>query len=1614
MVYNDGRLDSGDSAPPAMMPGDRQAKTAAVAADGTAGSCTNCSILHQSLTEYVSSFLALKQKITASDDAIRLQQQLEELQMHLVTLEKKTADYESVQAELEEKRSSLKAHEHLSEEMEKLKQENIITVTQNKKLEDQLKCVKDLTDVQLLENAQLKREKAAIENDLLQTQVSLKKSQEQAGKAEKLAEENAAMASLKESLENKVKLFEDSICKQNHQIFQLSKEKTLLERNIFDLRARLMKLEKERCKDFRSTRTQTSAEPKVDKEKVRMLLQSLWACVEQDQSADMLPFPESNCKKVLPSSPQSKLQTHARAKSLSASPKSRESHSFQIQTKATCTQLKSCTYAQEAIKNQASPLRSRGKERTDSQKKRKRSSKQQECDEPSADRSSPELSLYDILELFKPMLSCISPLPDLDTNINEESKDLDNEEKVHHHGPAEDSPHRLVALDITASLSKHNSPSFSAVQKTDSLDLMETTTCEPQPVSTEKNLGENGTSGASKLKDEPDKDHGKMHQQKDMLPEEDPASMDLASVPSVPLPSSSSTTDSWMHEVFSLTTESPESSCTSNINGGDPSNISGPENSVEQAKEDDSKSVTKTDVETSLGGAFDNKTVISNGEQLLRRSDEAVISEEADDENPDAPPKLKEVLKGITIRENSSEVEKSDVESCQDSKDSTAVEHMKSTGSLCRDSEVQEYTTSSTNDNVSATTTGNDNVSATTSGNDNVSATTTGNESATTTGNDNLSATTSGNGNVSATTTGNDNVSATTGNDNVSATPSGNDNVSATTSGNDNVSATPSSTDNVNCASIEDLDERMEVDAPIELPGEDDARDAAQENEGVNITTSNESNSDNKPLCLEKPLVLKRKDELVLKDFDIETLKSKVMTEDAPLIPESTETITVDCTSLEEKAHSLCQEQSPACAAPTLKTQPLETHPNTAESNVDDTEQIATNKSPPHVDQQSISEMDDVKDISQESIDAVSTALFVKNSDGTKQNNSLEPCAKARETSPCKIIYTSLQTAKYISHIRSEMGPPLPPALTPVSTPPRESKSINPRHAIGKLLFPSPMQEVVSPTTPSHTHVTPNGQQLNSSSFNSPVPLNGVPSSPLQFGSATPKHAVPVPGRLPLTAMNSSPSSASPPQENSMRILDTMYPELSARARTLSILRGNVNLSICSSESRTSPTTTDKQISVFKTISSTSTAFTKTEIRGEKRPAIGLSQAKNSKCQKLDGGSPGVTGKQASSVSSNSGDEIRPAQTLTVEQSSSNPSLKAEEPSSENLIVNSLKKVQNKCFDLLPVIQSHLYVGNLPKKPVLRDEEREVISDIYHRNLADDMILAILNKLKAEKRTLSPNYMQALCRVYTGLCRQNRDWEKARVLAYSILVEDFPDSAKLILFMVTTWPTFLSHSSSLCQAVHSITKLKAQEGFLNCLSAFLDWEKTPACNIDQLLSATLSELKSGSNLSFTKHSRYGEDLGTEAWEIIFTLHLLCSEKKWKWTYQNVIGNVLWPLLNTWVTQPKDQKSICDATIATVLRLVGRLGQLGLKERCVASVSTVASVINTFGRQGQVEGVPWEVQLAAVYCIYDLSPCDPKQALDVLAWWRGETTQCVPPAVTSCINQLGSICRQLNN
>lgn len=55
-------------------------------------------------------------------------------------------------------------------------------------------------------------------------------------------------------------------------------------------------------------------------------------------------------------------------------------------------------------------------------------------------------------------------------------------------------------------------------------------------------------------------------------------------------------------------------------------------------------------------------------------------------------------------------------------------------------------------------------------------------------------------------------------------------------------------------------------------------------------------------------------------------------------------------------------------------------------------------------------------------------------------------------------------------------------------------------------------------------------------------------------------------------------------------------------------------------------------------------------------------------------------------------------------------------------IAQALRKIAESSFDLLPVIRSHVYVGNISKKPVMRDQEKEVVYEFSTTNKVCDSL----------------------------------------------------------------------------------------------------------------------------------------------------------------------------------------------------------------------------------------------------------------------------------------------------
>ncbi|NXD31038.1 ICE1 protein, partial [Spelaeornis formosus] len=661
----------------------------------------------------------------------------------------------------------------------------------------------------------------------------------------------------------------------------------------------------------------------------------------------------------------------------------------------------------------------------------------------------------------------------------------------------------------------------------------------------------------------------------------------------------------------------------------------------------------------------------------------------------------------------------------------------------------------------------------------------------------------------------------------------------------------------------------------------------------------------------------------------------------------------------------------------------------------------------------------------------------------------------------CANVNTSVAakgSSEMINRIREEIGPPLPPLLLPlIASPPKSACTVSPvMSSTGQSSLLSPPDDLIAPLckTPALPLMSPLTHPPTVKSallFSPPSPSEmavgrKVCSSPLKFCTSIPKHALPVPGRFPLfAAVSAGPGT---PQENSVKILDTMYPELSARARTLNILKGNIQLNrYAFSDSQSLPGPVS-QIGGFKAIASTSTAFVKAgsnlksdssnnedkDVQNQqwfsrssnhlgKRTLLQVSIPRSAKRLRLDSEPSGMEPSDITAVrnTNSSTSEMQEAfhgKSCEISDSSQSSSLEESLPVKKNpdcqKVSLALKKVAESSFDLLPVIKGHVYVGNISKIPVMRDEEKEVVYEfgVKNKHLAELVLHIILNKLKAQKNATNYNFSQALCRVYAGICRQLGDLERARLFCYSLLKEGFPDSDKLILFITNVWSDIFVFQGPINKAMKLVVRQSASNEILTCLSAYLSWEQTSSLDAGIMVSNLLLEMQSCTKVEFHLSEQYGEDLSEDAWQYIFAVDLLCSHMKWGWTYDNVISKVLWPSMDNWIKRRKGHEtapSISDSVIALTLRLIGRLGQIGLKEGYLAAVKSISSVIGLFVQHAKEEGVPWAVQLAAIYSLCDLGSSNPEVIVEAIHAWRAKVLNNIPPAITNGIAEITSLC-----
>ncbi|XP_055065422.2 little elongation complex subunit 1 isoform X1 [Misgurnus anguillicaudatus] len=1567
-----------------MMPGETQSKVAEIASDATSGTCQNCTVLNQrnimpvkiqkatSLDEYVAALITLKQKIIDTDrllseykekcdelqksqrESSKLHRQLDEVLMKLEPLEKQTAEYEHTKTELEKTKADLRCYQQKCEDVEKLRADNAQTLSLKEKAEESLRKAEDTVQRQNLENETLRAQQKKLEEDLQKTQDSLDEYLQIAEEVENLKLENAKTLILKGNIENELLVLKETRAQQSNEILDLKSEKTRLEEILHTTQQRLNTLEKEFNKEKRSTSSQTDAELHIDKGKVRKLLEELWRCVEPSSQTNelLLLNGEPTLLKTQPNRtpPQQMLTSPLRE----PSPQTNKQLLLNEVPSPLKIQLNR-TPPQQVL---TSPLR-----------------------EPSL-QTNEQLLLNEEPALLKTQLKRTPPQQMLTSPSRTQDPCS---------SPWKPSPE-------THSLSSNlgASPEIISPKSSPQKNLIKPNKKQHSSTrSRKRKIRSDALEHVDHQTNEVDESSQKEINNKDLLCEDYDTDFEEITELFRPLPDVLSPLQSPLTELVCSNDDQPvldileedQLETLSNLNILNNTTCTDTEH--QKSKEVETASICESSLNHLNTESVDNLDLenASFDSQCMEVEDMSEVKQSlvGDTQNPAAQPSVENV---DTVESSLEEDPKQAVEEdllVNQNLDATQSEATKVPNIAVNSLETLNSQPCVDPDPISTNCV----------------------ESA----DYNHSQMQSLKSNENSVTTLDVNCSRLDGPENKELKPPVHLELRMVTD-----------------ISTHDIQTNTLTSALIEHQKSSHDNDVSSLKSSKDVESSSED---------EGHFGLKRKVRRVRSRSEV-----RISLEELDNVSETLHCSSANHLSKDELSENTAKSYSGLSIEDMEPDDEREAKPSDIESETatEDTQDVDDSKnlrktSPQMNDrspQQNEMLIDDLSsgiesldgNVYNNSIASGDSAVDCPEGTGTSSHLSLDagnseneekvsdPNTKAHVTpTPC------------LSRVRTEMGPPLPPVVMPLTaTPPRFVKHHTPTKPTPSRLATDGPKSPKKPTSvPVIDSALPDASKM-SPCLATPSPSRGVPSSPLQFGSATPKHAVPVPGRLPSSAISSSPPAASP-QENSMQMLDSMYPELSARARTLNILRGNVNLNRAGNENGASPTSIS-QISGNKSISSSSTAFTKTEQK-PKRTGVNMLLPKSAKRLRLDNCSPApamvspaeqVMDHQPLGViktdSSKSPQDIQSNRTnLKVEEK---PDTKKD--GKQIQISEALAKIAATCFEVLPVVKSHVFLGRISQQPILIDEEKAVIADFcVCQSSAEDLMSAILTKLKTERSILNCANMQALCRVYTGLCRQIGDYQKAHALAYSILKEDFPDACKLILFMVTTWPSVLFHDTSLCRAIQTVAKLKAEGEILEYLTKYLHWDKSPPHDISKMVTSTLKALREDKELTFQKHQRHGHDLCPAAWEYIYTLDLLCTHMKWKWTHDVVIGKELWPIMNAWVTQQRPlQTPIRDVSVAAVLRIIGRLGQLGIKQRLFKSVQNVAKAINLFGKHGITEGVPDEVQLSAVYAIYDLAPCNPKEALEALASWRSETSQQVPSAVTSCITQIGSLCRQIKS
>ena len=102
------------------------------------------------------------------------------------------------------------------------------------------------------------------------------------------------------------------------------------------------------------------------------------------------------------------------------------------------------------------------------------------------------------------------------------------------------------------------------------------------------------------------------------------------------------------------------------------------------------------------------------------------------------------------------------------------------------------------------------------------------------------------------------------------------------------------------------------------------------------------------------------------------------------------------------------------------------------------------------------------------------------------------------------------------------------------------------------------------------------------------------------------------------------------------------------------------------------------------------------------------------------------------------------------------------------------------------------------------------------------------------------------------------------------------------------WREVFLSQSAISEAMQLVARQRARGEVLNCLRAFLSWEKNAPIDVGIVVSKLLLTIQLCPKTEFQSSEEFGEDLSANIWEYIFAIDLLCCHQRWIWTHDNII------------------------------------------------------------------------------------------------------------------------------